>query len=199
MDLITELGALERRWAERGAPVDEMLLPGLPSEDVQRAAAGIHDPHPDVVTWFGWHNGSRFEHWITAAPSGRLLTPLDDALELRQILLDQQTELRTLGIAPDDADPFAQTWLPVATTRDASGFTIATDLVTGEVYRHDNGPGSEIYPQDNLRIADNLASLVSMWCAELDRGSYIWDSEARLWQYDAADQPADLHERNIIR
>jgi hypothetical protein len=200
MDLREELVGLELRWRQRGAPVEALLLPGLSSQDVVQALADIHDPHPDVLTWYGWHNGSHYGVFeVPVVPSGRLLTQLEEAVELQQILLDQQTEAREAGVPYTEGDDFEATWLPVATTRDADGFTIAVDLATGAVYRHDNGPGSLVYRQDNLRIADDLASLVHTWCAELDRGAYAWNGETHDWDYDPSDMPAELRELNIIR
>lgn len=200
MELVEELAGLERRWRERGAPVDELFLPGLSGKEVVQSLAGIHDAHPDVMAWYGWRNGSRYgRREVPAVPSGRLLTQLEEALELRQILLDQQTEFREAGVPYGEGDHFEATWLPVATTRDAEGFTIAVDLATGAVFRHDNGPGSLVYRQENMRIADDLASLVHLWCAELDRGAYVWNPETQDWDYDPSDMPGELRERNIIR
>ena len=200
MGLIEELAGLEWRWRQRGAPVDELFSPGLSSKDVTHSLAGIQDPHPDLMTWYGWRNGSRYGPLeVPAVPSGRLLTQLEEAVELRQILLDQQAEFREAGVPYTEGDDFEATWLPVATTRDADGFTIAVDLVTGAVFRHDNGPGSLVYRQKNLRIADDLASLVHLWCAELDRGAYAWNPGTEDWDYDPSDMPAELRERNIIR
>jgi hypothetical protein len=193
------LGELERRWRERGAPVDELLQRGLTSEEVWLSVLPVHAPHPDVVTWYGWHNGSRWTPEPILAPTGRLLTQLEEALSLRQIFLDLRIEMIEEGLLDDPDDSYKRMWLPVATTRNADGHTIAVDVATGAVYRYDNGPGaSSTYPKRTMFIADDLASLVGIWCEELDRGTYVWNAQTYEWEYDRTSQPRDLFERNIV-
>jgi len=179
-------------------PVDKLLLPGLSRDAVQRAVGVIHDPHPDILAWYAWHNGSGSRPECYLAPAGRVLTLLDEAIELRQVYLDVQAEMAEIGVEHTPADRYGHTWLPVATTRDAEGHAIAVDVVTGAVFRFDNGTGSDVYRQKALAVADDLATLVRIWCDELDRGSYVWDSTSYEWRYDAAAQPTDLRERHII-
>jgi cell wall assembly regulator SMI1 len=196
--LSDELRGLEQRWRERGAPVDALLRPGVDAGVVAQTLLTIAEPHPDVVTWYGWYDGSHYDPEPILAPTGRNFTQLAEAVRTREVLLFIEADMLGSGDRDDPEMAFQPSWLPVADTRDADGNAIAVDLVTGAVFRYDNGEGTGVYLQRSLFIADDLASLVHLWCDELDRGTYVWDSATYQWQYDRADQPADLRDRHII-
>ncbi len=62
MDEPTELqrllGELEQRLRAFGAPIVQAFRPGAPADEVRTvlAAEGLQ-AHPDVVAWWGWHDG----------------------------------------------------------------------------------------------------------------------------------------------
>ncbi len=60
---------LERVLREKGVPVVEHLAPGLPPERVRGTLTGLGlDPHPDLVTWWSWHDGARTDQVPFASP-----------------------------------------------------------------------------------------------------------------------------------
>lgn len=174
MALLDALLEWEDRWRRAGAPVDELLNPGLSEEQV-RAAIDFAPVHPDVVTWFKWRNGSRAT--FGAAPSGRALWQLD-------WLIRERSEVKAvleLGLDPEwawdwedfehheewDAWPFKESYLPLLggdRTQDAF-----MDMETGVMYRLQRiDELIEAYPAPVLQIGEDLESLVRTWIE-------VWD------------------------
>lgn len=58
-DLRGALDELEHRLAAFGAPIVDAFRPGVPADEV-RAIVGAEgvNVHPDVVEWWGWHDGA---------------------------------------------------------------------------------------------------------------------------------------------
>jgi hypothetical protein len=58
-DLKTLLAELEDRLQTFGAPIADAFRPGLPETEIRAALAADGLPAPsELVTWWGWHNGS---------------------------------------------------------------------------------------------------------------------------------------------
>jgi hypothetical protein len=79
MALADALQAWDEAWSATGAPIEELIAPGIGPDQV-RAALGRENVHPDVLTWFGWHNGPGRTIWY-AAPSGRWLADIEQMAE----------------------------------------------------------------------------------------------------------------------
>lgn len=75
---------LERVLREHDVPVVEHLAPGLPPGRIRATLAELGlDPHPDLVTWWTWHNGVRTYQWMPdyALKSMHWPLPLDIAVD----------------------------------------------------------------------------------------------------------------------
>jgi hypothetical protein len=66
------LEALEQTLADVGSPLLDHLRPGVSADAVTAALAsrGV-EPHPDLLTWFGWHDGTDLPRAVD--PPGALL------------------------------------------------------------------------------------------------------------------------------
>ena len=133
MALADALRDWERSWADTGAPVDELLAPGITADQV-RAALGGDRVHADVITWFGWHNGGLGDTW-DAAPTGRWLCNVAWSVREREALRETIEMWERDGVDVH----FRDAYLPLLTNRDL-GF-VFVDLDTGVVYRWDNRAG----------------------------------------------------------
>src|SRR5437867_7739126 len=64
-ELPARLEELEQRLRAFGAPIAEAFRPGASADDVRATLAEEELPaHPDVVSWWGWHDGAT----LTDAP-----------------------------------------------------------------------------------------------------------------------------------
>lgn len=62
LELLAALETLEARLTTLGALVVEQLNPPLPESVVSEALRALGVPaHPDLVTWWGWHDGVPFD------------------------------------------------------------------------------------------------------------------------------------------
>lgn len=65
-ELLLSLEILEARLTALGAPVVEHFNPPLPESVVSAALRALGVPaHPDLVTWWGWHDGVPFDQFVS--------------------------------------------------------------------------------------------------------------------------------------
>jgi len=54
------LGELDGAWRGARFPVADHGLPGMQASDVEQRLTELQLPaHPDIITWYSWHNGAR--------------------------------------------------------------------------------------------------------------------------------------------
>lgn len=185
------LGALlewEQLWRATGAPVDEILAPGLRPDEV-RASLGRESVHPDVLTWFGWHNGA---HGLwDAAPSGRLLCDLGWSLALEPVVRSSIEETES----PGDLLQYRESFFPLL--RNDHNDTVLVDLDTGEVIRHELEDMMEMSPS-LLLIGEDLESVVRIWIEVLSGLELTYEPGQVYFGIDRADVRPDLYERGIV-
>ncbi len=64
-ELLGALESLEARLTTLGAPVVGHFNPPLPESVVSEALRALGVPaHPDLVTWWGWHDGVPFDQYV---------------------------------------------------------------------------------------------------------------------------------------
>jgi len=186
-DLLLEL---EAEWRALGAPVDELVYPGLEREQVSGQLQDAFGKAPvELVEWFSWHNGGPINRRTAAqqlaAPMGRTLSPLEDCLSDRQSYLALPTETADGAVLPA-WDP---RWLSL--THYIGGGVLAfhvDHLTLIDVYWWD--------AEFTHSAADSMEEAVRTWVETLRAGYYAW--EGGDWVYDVNRLPADLLERSII-
>jgi hypothetical protein len=185
MALLDALQDWRNRWRAAGVP-DGTLRAGVREADV-RAAIHFAPVHPDVITWFGWQDGP--VEAFSVAPARREPLGLMQALAARDAL-EAAEEAR------GEENEFKDSWLPLLASW--RGEHIYTDLETGVIYRHDFGLWSTAYPEWNLRIADDLESLVRIFVEVWDIVEPVWVPEDGVFDFDSSRAPADLFQRHVI-
>lgn len=190
MALIDALLAWDDAWRGTGAPVDEIMAPGLSADEVG-AALGREPVHPDVLTWFGWHNGGATDTW-DAVPTGRWLCNLNWSLREREKLRE------TIEVWENDGVDvhFRDAYLPLLTNRDLD--FVFVDLDTGVVYRWDNEGWSDLYPQMMLKVADDLEAMVRIWVGVLDLVRPTYRPGQVIFEFDSSRVPTDLIEQHVV-
>lgn len=188
MALADALHEWEQMWRATGAPVDEILSAGLRPDEV-RAAIGREAVHPDVLTWFGWHNGA---HGLwDAVPSGRHMFGLDTLLQLRPLVKKWAEAIRP----PATELQYREAFFPLLNNDDND--TVLVDLDTGEVVRHEIEEMVERSPT-LLLIGEDLESVVRVWM-DLLRGLHVKYEPGQVYfDIDKADVPVHLLERGIV-
>ena len=119
-ELARLLASLRETWAERGAPNLPHLRPGLSQEAVNVALADSTLPvPPDILTWFGWHDGAHnpdlseaVQHIFAPGDANRFIGEWY-LLTLRQALDERQNALEAEAGLPLDHPLFRPGWLPV--------------------------------------------------------------------------------------
>ena len=177
----------ETTLRDLGAPVDEILLPGISPEQV-RMTLGREDVHPDVAAWFGWHDGSRGP-WMPI-PSGRYLWSLESVIRIQVSIkqVDETTPFPELAANREHLLPLMD---------NDSNDTLMADLRTGEAYRwevEEMVPGSPPL----LRIGDGLEQVVRIWVDALHGMDVTYDPELSAFQADGSQVRSDLIERGIV-
>lgn len=81
--LSERLTVLEHVLGEVGSPLMDHLLPGRDAAEVAAALSSRDiDPHPDLIDWFGWHDGTDLPRstdppgMLLPVPENRLIGPL---------------------------------------------------------------------------------------------------------------------------
>jgi hypothetical protein len=124
MPTLDALNSLEARWEALGVDTGS-LRAGLPETEVASTLAsnGLL-AHPDLLSWFSWHDGTSELYWY-AVPTSLGPLSLAQALEHRE------------SYQPQDAEdlPYNLAWLPIL--GGPSTDHIALDSATGELLRID--------------------------------------------------------------
>jgi hypothetical protein len=121
------LNSLEVRWRELGVDTS-CLAAGLEPDQVAAALDDIGASHPDLVSWFTWHNGCSEFYWFAVPTEQRPLT-VDEATRIRGGYL--------AGNGPDGHHfEYLPTWVPILGGINSD--TIVLDVSTGELLRVDS-------------------------------------------------------------
>lgn len=190
MTLLDALLAWEKQWRATGAPVEEILAPGLSPDEV-RATLSRDDVHPDVLTWFGWHNGGATALW-DALPSGRHLLDLEWSI---QVQVGLKESMDVLG-NPQNGVEFRESYLPILNNDDND--LVFVDVDSGEVYRWEVESWTEDSPL-LLLIGDGLESVVRMWIEVLEGLQVVFRPGQFYFGVDRSQVAADLVERGVCR
>jgi cell wall assembly regulator SMI1 len=181
------LEEFEDRLRSQGAPIVDVLRPGLTDDEMQQLVGplGLRLPR-EARCWWAWHDGT-----VVGAPMiARYLGPgwmalsLDDAVRDCVSSREIEAEAREIEEAAgeDREDWWRHGWLPLV---HPGGGSFAIDTGVGEdepvpVYRYhsDTQPGAP----DLASIGD----LVTIWIDALDSGAWQWEPNDGRWIYDDA-------------
>jgi len=154
-----------------GDPVIEVLAPPLQPTKVraQLDAVGIASP-PDVVAWFGWHNGTtdrQFLHQLGGAPVE--LLSLDDAIERHAMIVGIEGAFDMQELPR----PWPRQALPFIALSGGGSLGIQPGgggALAGRLIRHWSDSGvSAVEP------FEDLTALASRWLELHRTGHYRWD------------------------
>lgn len=173
---------LEVRVRDQGAPVADLLAPGLPEEQIRSALAAIGLAAPDeVVQWFSWHNGT-----VRTQPRHEVVLILWRPYSLEEAI--QQWLGRERAIAEGW---WREEWLPIGDYFNADRLAVhcpnpATKLaVVRNVVPEEGG-----WDEDEVPSVQSLALVVSWWLDALRRRWVRWDANIGGWDnqgwYDSA-------------
>lgn len=170
------LQRLEALLRAQGAPFVRRLQPGPAADQVtaRLVGAGIAPLH-ELVTWFGWHDGTG------SRPRGELLH--------RWRLLGIDEALRRYASEPNSPmdDPpwpwWPVTWLPFATDDEAYlVIDVGGDPGGPHAVHHCSryqDPAEAGWPHVD---APSLADFVDHWVRAFESGSLYWDPERSRWE-----------------
>lgn len=173
--LAERLVRLETLLGSQGAPFIDTLLPGLPENEISGVltAAGV-SVLPELLVWFGWHNGSTSEEHQTGLLGWRLLS-LGEAVALHDLVLETSTQ-------PEPVFPWLlRTWFPLATSAhryilvDVGGADGEHPIYVATGFEDLDDPE---WPWSD---ADSMAEAVNHFLLTFEAGAYYWDAAARTW------------------
>lgn len=191
MGLLDALHAWEQRWADTGAPVSELLAPGISASEV-RSVLGREHLHRDVVTWFEWHNGGTGGDTWDAVPTGRWLCDVVWCMRERANLRETIEMWEKDGVDVH----FRDSYLPLLTNRDLD--FVFVDQDSGIVYRWDNEGWSDRYPQMMLQVAPDLETMVRTWIHVMDLVRPTYRPGQVVFEFDSSLAPRDLLDQHVV-
>lgn len=184
MTVTDALQALEQEWRRLGAPTEQALAPGVPEREVRRRLEGqLHSVTPELVAWFGWHDGCLYSAW-QAAPLGLQLLSLDEALISRQ---------QQLTVQPGDPVSPGPTWNP--------GWLPITDAPSSAMYALDTDTQQLLFvdwwsAEFAEPVAPDLQTAVLFWVDVLRQDYYRWINGK--WMYDFERIPSELRASRLL-
>lgn len=181
------MSRLKDHCAAVGAPIADLLRPGVSAEDLNKAEAQLGFQLPiEVRDWFMFHNGVANIGLFSPATFPNRASPfgLGSALDRRHELLSVKYPIPEL--IPDD-QIFQPTWLPIDICNN-----IHTVLDCGNARNnpqlpapvHMIIPGSE-YSAAEARLP-SLTAMLEIWLQLCESGAWYYDVEDGIWdeRYD---------------
>jgi SMI1/KNR4 family protein SUKH-1 len=201
-DLLDEL---RQRLVAQGAPVVDLLRPGLGDEELDATLQEIGlQPSSEARVWWGWSGGVpasavRFSDERSVGPGRDFFEPAE-ALELyrqvRQIAEQLAADASTFALGTDRATAdwwWQPGWLPITTN--GAGTTIACDCSVPDgkpspMYAVNWGARENFYEPS----ASSFGEMLTWWLEALDSGAWRYESDDARWRYDwkAVDQERQL-------
>ena len=160
------LAELDDAWSAAGLPIAHHTRPGLDPDEVRRQCHALDlEPPVELVTWFGWHDGTDVRHAVRRANHVGIdhltLISLTEALEIVVAHWQPTDPTRpSWGLAWRDG------WVPIA--REGNGTVLVVDCRRPA---HEPSPVRRFHPDDDAH-ADvvhhaSIADLAADWAARL--------------------------------
>jgi hypothetical protein len=204
LELNASLERLEGALRGYGAPIVDAFRPGLDPSHVSDAlrSEGL-DPHPDALTWFGWHDAAeiappvRADDGTVVRYGGEtvLVGPwwmftLAQALETRRMHLRILRDVIDLHGDHVNDPALVESWLPIATSEGAGELCLDTAAAdAAPLYVLDQESLHEGTPQQFVSLAEFAAAMTRA----VEQGHVIphpFDSRAAM--IDSTGLPDDL-------
>lgn len=189
-NLVDLLTALEEEWRRQGAPIADLLAPGLTDQDIDALVdpVGLRLPQ-ELRVWWRWHDG--LAHVPDAWPEGSIGPGDWHPMSLREAVDRYREEL------PDRPDPagdlyWRATWFPFAImSNDVLFVDTAATSPDGEAapVRYRAWFGWFNYEVDQ---APSLTATVQKWLRALREGYFWWEPREHVWLDRIGELPADL-------
>lgn len=169
-DLVDELRSLGPALAAVQAPVVGHWRPGLDRAEIisRLEADGVH-PHPDLLTWYGWHDGTDTPSatdpagWLLPCPENHL------CLSLHVPTLAQASTQRAFALSSNPMskeyvgiEAYRPSWHPVLISSNGWHVCLDSDGTAGPpgtLFVFDPQAGDD--PFEPERLVPDLAELVS--------------------------------------
>jgi hypothetical protein len=192
MALIDALERLETILRGLGTPAAQALRPGLPAAEVEAQLASIGLTAPaDLLTWYGWHNGS-------AAPDG----PLGDAEFLPNWWFGSVEDMVALYRDDvhwllDEIGHQGVEWFPILKSRTGDYHVLmrCDGLAPGEIAFIANGAF-----EPDLYKPRSLEEPLVWWADYIENGKYAFEAPTEIfrptWKY--GDLPEPISGSNLL-
>ncbi|MGE3812949.1 MAG: hypothetical protein AB7I24_15525 [Candidatus Nanopelagicales bacterium] len=181
------LAAWEDGWRVQGAPVEQLLAPGLPPDVVRATLEGLPVAGTAIAeAWFGWHDGAAAPGWTLPGWMHQRLLSIEESLRERERAV-ASVQAHEASFPPEAFDPertitsWIDSYLPLLTADD--GGTLGVDLDSGLVwYGTHPAPGSGQGPS-----MQRVEQTLSQWVAtQVEDIALPW---AQVWRGGAWQRP----------
>jgi hypothetical protein len=204
LELEAALARLEEALRGYGAPIVDAFRPGLDASyvsDVLRRE-GLY-PHPDALTWFGWHDAAETAPPVRAddgdviryAGETVLVGPwwmltLAQSLDYRRMHLENISEGIELYGEAGDASLAPEGWLPIATSEGAGELCLDTTAAgAAPLYVLDPESMREGPPKQFASLAELAAAMTRA----VEHGHVVpHPHDSRAAMIDPSELPDDL-------
>lgn len=191
-DLSSQLQRLEEALLAQGARTLEFASPGLSEDQIATTLAGIGLPAPhEVITWWGWRNGSVRDGSGRARASASItmfLQPtLSESIAYRAM---RRAEAVQQGTPPEQLDiAWHHSWLLLAGRREPLAVLLEQGASTSPVITSD--------PYGNIDSATSIAEVVAVWVRALEERWWYWDEDETRWRPQFEKIPEEISRRRI--
>ena len=204
LELDAALARLEEALRGYGAPIVDAFRPGLDASyisDLLRCEGLV--PHPDALTWFGWHDAAEIAPPVHADDGSVIRYGCETVLvgpwwmlTLAQSLEYRRMHLKIIGGSIElygdagDADLAPESWLPIATSEGAG--ELCLDMAAAGVaplYVLDQETLHERTPEQFASLAEFAAAMTRA----VEQGHVIpHPHDSRAAMIDSSELPDDL-------
>ena len=189
------LERLEEQLLLQGARTLDCASPGLSEDEAVQtlADAGLPAP-PEVVTWWGWRNGSvrdgSGQQREDASIGPLFLHPtLAESITYR---VSERARMLAMGNSEEQADlVWHRSWLLLARRREPLAVVVEPHGPTCPVVTAD--------PFGTVASADSVAGAVQVWVRALEERWWLWDDHwgDGRWRYDLERIPPEVSRRRV--
>lgn len=191
-DLSSQLQRLEEQLLRQGARTLEFASPGLSEDEIATTLTSIGLAAPaEVLTWWGWRNGSVRDgsglQRASASITMFLQPTLAESIAYRAM---RRAEAVQQGTPPEQLDiAWHHSWLLLAGRREPLAVLVEPEASACPVITSD--------PYGNVDSATSIAEAVSVWVRALEERWWYWDKDENWWRPQFEKIPQEVSLRRI--